>query len=148
VVLVYRDDFQSGYAGWSGTTTTQACGTATILGGYGALAGGTVSKTFSQSGITHSKVLVRLDYYAIDSWDGEMAYVEVGGWRCWERWPNMGQGGNNICGNSSGHRDAVYLAECAVPHTASTITVVVGSSLNQDPTDESFGIDDVEIWVR
>jgi hypothetical protein len=33
-------------------------------------------------------------------------------------------------------------------HSASSISLLAGSTLDQDPTDESFGIDNVYLWLR
>ena len=33
-------------------------------------------------------------------------------------------------------------------HTADDLELIAGSDLNQAATDESFGIDDVMVWVR
>ena len=33
-------------------------------------------------------------------------------------------------------------------HSDTSLTLVAGSTLDQSSTDESFGIDDVRVWVR
>ncbi|MDD5091440.1 MAG: hypothetical protein PHQ23_11065 [Candidatus Wallbacteria bacterium] len=143
--LVYRDDFQSGAAGWS-MTNRSTLGPCTMLGGYNTFSIGSFYRDFDLTGITHTEVLVRLDYWLIDSWDGEQAYVEIGGIRAWNQFANQTDGGPDIGGGV--WRDMVQAVEGRISHTGNTLRVLVGSTLNQTPDDESFGIDNVEVWVR
>lgn len=148
--LVYRDDFESSASGWSMTTRT-ACNSANMLGGYNTTAGTSFNKSFDLSSFPHTDVKVELDYYAIDSWDGEIAYVYLSGSNVNKIWKLNISGGDsgriNVCGNAS-YSDGVYHAELSGTHTANTVTVYAGSTLDQAANDESFGIDNVEIWVR
>ena len=145
--LVYRDDFQSSASGWSMTTRTN-CGGATILGGYNVTSGTTVSKSFDLSSFPHTEIRVELDYYVIDSWDGERAIVRVTGSNVNKAWyQDFGyHGAENTCG--AGWNDAVYHVVMSGTHTGNTATVHAQAILDGLPNDESFGIDNVEIWVR
>ena len=91
-----------------------------------------------------------LDYYAIDSWDNEWAYVYLGesSRKVWNRTiSHTNPGGANSCG--AGWADAVYHVELSGTDTGGAWTyVTVGAGLNSAANDESFGIDNVEIWVR
>jgi hypothetical protein len=144
--MVYRDDFQSGATGWS-MTSRSTCGEATILGGYNVSAGTFFFRDYDLTGIPHTEVLVKLMYYHFDTWDGEAAYVQVGGIGTYSR-THIGNisGLTHICGNAG--NDYVVPVEGRITHTTNTLRVLVGSSLDQVPTDESFGIDNVEVWVR
>jgi hypothetical protein len=144
--MVYRDDFQSAATGWS-MTTRSACGDATILGGYNVTAGTSFYRDFDLTGISHTEVMVRLTYYHLDSWDGEYAYVQVGGVAVHSRAQIQSASGlTNICGITN--VDYVIPVEGRITHSGNTLRVLVGSTLDQGATDESFGIDNVEIWVR
>ena len=91
---------------------------------------------------------MELDYYVIDSWDGERAIVRVTGSNVNKAWyQDFGyHGAENTCG--AGWSDAVYHVVMSGTHTGNTATVHAQAILDGLPNDESFGIDNVEIWVR
>nr|VFK37525.1 MAG: MAM domain-containing protein, meprin/A5/mu [Candidatus Kentron sp. SD] len=142
--LVLKDDFETNATGWSMTTRTTFNGT-TILGGYGVSAGTSFHKDFDLSGIPHKEVMVRLVYWAIDSWDGELGYAGADN-SVWSMAYVYTWGGGNLGGR--GTPDHFSNVELKTPHTGNSIRVFAGSRLDQGATDESFGIDNVEIWVR
>ncbi len=120
------------------------------MGGSSVISGGEVSKDFDLTGIPHTDVKVVLDYYAIDSWDSEWAYVSASGSnvnKVWNRHIDDEDPGRlDTCGYS--WADGVYHIELTGTHTGDTVTVTAGSTLDQAASDESFGIDNVEIWVK
>lgn len=89
--------------------------------------------------------MVRLVYYAIDTWDGELAYAGADN-SFWSMTYFHQFGEQNLGGN--GISDRFTNVELKTPHTGNTIRVYAGSRLNEGATNESFGIDNVEIWVR
>ena len=157
--MVLRDDFETNATGWSMTTRTNFAG-ATILGGYNVSAGTSFYKDFDLTGIAHTEVMVKFTYYIIDSWDSpEYPYVLAGTTSSiLGRWTKIGIGynsnytysignSNNIAGGSWGDIGALA-GTIRISHTGNTLRVTAGSTLNQPASDESFGIDNVEIWVR
>jgi hypothetical protein len=151
--LIFDDTFTTGAdPGWS-TTGTYACGAwGTILGGYGIIAGGEMDIDLSTYAITHTEAWVLLDYIALDSWDGETAYVKVDGTTAWSQSQNNHTSAyGEVCGWDRGYYgsyDSRHAVEVQPTHTATTITVAGGSTLDQGPTDESFGLDNVYVWIR
>lgn len=145
--LAIREDYETSVTGWTNNTRTTYLGQS-ILGGYNVLSTGTNQKTFDLTGISHTSVKIKFSYYAIDSWDGETAYVRIsgtgGGWSRVISFSEVTR--ENIVGGS--WADGIYYGEIEVPHTGNSLTIVVGSTLNQTPDDESYGIDNIEIWVR
>jgi hypothetical protein len=151
--LVFSDDFDSGAdPGWSTTTTTSCGAWGTILGGYEVIARGTIDIDVSTEGITHTDAWVTMTYYAIDSWDGETAWIALDGSTRWSASVNNHSTSySEVCGWNRGYYgsyDSAWPFDDTVSHTAASINVLAGSTLDQGPTDESFGIDDVEVWVR
>nr|VFK11846.1 MAG: MAM domain-containing protein, meprin/A5/mu [Candidatus Kentron sp. LPFa] len=142
--LVLKDDFETSAIGWSMTTRTTFNGTK-ILGGYGVSAGISFHKDFDLSGIPHKEVMVRLVYWAIDSWDYELGYAGAGNSVWSMTYAYTWEGGNLGRGGWGDHFSNV---ELKTPHTGNSIRVFAGSKLDSAATDESFGIDNVEIWVR
>ncbi len=147
-----REDFNvaAQVTGWTNNTVT-TCQNVSMLGGYNTFAGGAIAKQYTNLP-AHTEVIVRMKYYAIDTWDGEMAYVDFGTtgpwWRCWRANPNVGLGaGVNVCGGATADT-GIFDVLCHGGHNSASLWVRVGSTLDQAGTDESWGIDDVEIWLR
>ena len=166
--LVYRDDFENAAPGNIFITQQQSfgwtngvgsnmpilvskCGEAhKILGGYLLFGNGAVQKIFDLSGIPHSEVMVKFTYYFGDSWDGEWAYAWLNGKTIFNRsrdW-NISPIRTDICGSSSSYADEIQSVEGIISSSVSTVSVKMGSTLNQAASDEWWGIDNVEIWVR
>lgn len=145
------NDFSVSGAGWTMTTTT-TCGTlGTILGGYNVTAGTSFSTTVALGTVAHTQVKVTLDYVAIDSSDGETGYVKLDGSQLWTQALRNCPDGvtTQYCGNAPPcHGDTLYKVSITTPHTAGSLTVLAGSTLDQAPNDESFGIDNVVVWMR
>jgi len=147
--VISSENFTGGATGWSDNTTSTACAyTTETLGGY-LLTGAASSrtKTFALLGIPHTEVRVALNYYAIDSWDGEFGVVQVDGSDIFRQSINQSMGGSNRCGGGWNDQNAIAVASVG-GHTAATLTVLATSTLDQDPSDESWAIDDVVIMIR
>ena len=149
--LVFFDDFEAAPdAGWS-LASTYLCGAwTTLLGGYNNLAGGTVSNLVSLAGVAHTEVRLELSYAKLDSWDGETGWVDLGGQQIWSAALFYWEGAE-VCGWNRGWNgswDDLHAITGTIAHSEATVEVVAGSSLDQGADDESFGIDDVAIWVR
>ena len=151
--LIFDDTFTpAADSGWS-TTTTTSCGTwGDILGGYSVIAGGSMDIDVSSYAITHSEAWVILNYIALDSWDGETAYVQVDSTTEWSQSQNNHTSVyGEVCGWNRGYYgsyDSRHAVEVQPAHSASSINVLGGSTLDQDASDESFGLDDVYVWIR
>ena len=146
--VISFEDFSGSASGWSDNRTT-TCGTASILGGYNTFSNGatsSVQKTFGLLGVPHSEARVTLSYWSIDSWDGEQAYVRVDGADIF-RTSYTQSTGAGICGG--GWLDRGPNPVAGQPgHSTNSLTVQAGSTLDQGPTDESWGIDDVRVMIR
>ena len=158
---VFVDDMNPPDSGWSLQTTT-ICGIwGQILGGYGVISGGSINNTISTLGVPHSEVWVEFDYIALDSWDFSSTgmgpdfgyanfnstsilqvdfnnHVSIYGQVCgWWR-PNYPVGSYDSRLYVSSIQQGFY----------DDFLLTIGSTLNQGPYDESFGFDDVYVWVR
>jgi len=123
-----------------------------MLGGYGVLAGTTVDIDLSTYAITHTEAWVEAEYIALDSWDGETAWVSADGTTLWSQaLNNHSSSYSEVCGWNRGYYgsyDSLWPVSETLAHSASTINVLGGSTLDQGSTDESFGLDDVYVWIR
>ncbi|MCB9760224.1 MAG: hypothetical protein H6739_10350 [Alphaproteobacteria bacterium] len=149
--LVFEDDFESTPdSGWD-LQTTYYCGSfSTILGGYNIIARGEISNTIDLLGLSHTEAWVEAEYIKLDSWDGETAYIDADSTNIWYASLYYYEGAE-VCGWNRGYNgsyDSETYVSGTLAHSASTLTFVAGSTLDQGAGDESFGIDDVAIWVR
>ena len=139
--------------------------------------GGEFSNTIDTLGIDHTELWVEMDYITLDSWDDtgdpvhgpDEAYVgfngntpadffwftdidnhlsiygQVCGWGS----PQEGYNYDPIdpYGNYFTHDSRHYVSTIESGYF-DDISLYVGSTLSQHPRDESFGLDDVYVWVR
>jgi len=114
-----------------------------ILGGYNKIARGTMSKTYELE-FEGCSVDVSLIYLAIDSWENEVAFVEVNDERKWSVTHHYNKGSGNICG--AGTKDTKYEVSFTVDKVEGTeMTLTIGSQLNQAATDESMGATEITL---
>jgi hypothetical protein len=144
---VYQNDFEDGdTSGWSMTTTT-ACGEwSTILGGYGVTSGTQFERDVYTSGITHSEVRLGMHYLLLDSWDHETGYIKIDGVEVWSTVHHHDAGSSDICGHT--YRDKRESIAVTRSHSGEIVQLKVGSDLGDTPTDESFAVDNIEVWIR
>ncbi len=157
---VFVDDMSPPDPGWS-LQQIYNCGIwGQILGGYGVISSGSINNSISTRSVPHSEVWVEFDYIALDSWD----YSGISGLG-----PDFGYANFNttsilyadfdnhtsiygeVCGWNRGwygsYDSRLYVSSIQSGNYPS-FTLTVGSTLNQGPWDESFGFDDVYVWVR
>ena len=153
--LVHRDTFQTATSGWNINTRTTCRAGNFILGGYNVTSNTVLSKTFSLAGIPHTHVMIRFNPYYVDSWDNERAFLEVDGARRWLseeiRYDNDGSTHLANCGNSNTgnvlHKDSSSTETVIMEHTGNNLFLRFRAQLNSAATEESFGIDNLEIYV-
>ena len=78
------------------------------------------------------------------------AFVKLNGAKVWSKNLIYSQG-SEVCGWNRGYEgsyDDRHQVTGSAPHTGASILFAAGSALNQDPYDESFGIDNVFLWIR
>lgn len=148
--LAAVDNFNEGVVGWSNSTTT-TCGDPNkmILGGCGTFAGGEVSKYFHDLP-AHDSIRVKANYHMIDSWGGESAYLKLQGHYAWTDsldQQNTKEGISLCCGPAPESRFSVPI-DVSMPHSDSTLHVSFGSTLTLSPSEQSWGISDVQVYVR
>lgn len=139
------DTFEVNAGAWQPPVVT-SCGTyGKILGGYGFAGGGVSLFELFKVLPAHAQVRVNGTYIALDSWDMEVGYVLVNGQQIWAQ-PFNYISTNQQCGVSWGEQAVTFTA--SVPHTAGNVEIRFGSNLNEAPTNESFAVDNINVWVR
>ena len=155
---IAAEDFETSTSGWSATNTITTCGNyGKILGGYNVISGSANAKTYSALDVVHTHARVTLDYIKIDSWDSEWATVKLAGTQIYHHQfcfcsqgcsgASATCGGSAICGGGWDEEHKIAVA-ATIPHTANGIEVYGHSSVNQAPSDESWGFDNIYLYVR
>ncbi len=153
--LVYEEDLsQETLPGWSKGVVTE-CGGIRMLGGYCKFAGGEVSKTYSDLP-DHSNVRIQATYHFIDAWDTEAGFMRINNGKdntmeyIWtERYSAfIGSHGINICGGRWPEGKFSSPIDVTIPHKQKSIKLGFGSTLEQDPCDESYGVSGIRIYIK
>ena len=144
--LLFEDDFEGGAdSAWS-DTSTYVCDGDRMLGRFDYAS--TVDVEVDTYAISHTEAHVLVEYWNLDSWDSEDAWVSVDGTDIWSDTPSVWNWGRSYtCGNGWWTDDYDNIDEI-VSHSASTLTLEAGCDLSSDSSDESMAINDVEVWIR
>jgi hypothetical protein len=130
------------------------CGGESILGGYNKAGENKfLEKSFNLAGIPHNEVKITYELYSIDSWDeNEGAWLEINGKRfsnsySWHYVRNRKQ----VCGREGASilwNDGISFEEIQTSSTNGQLDLKFGAYLNEALNNESFGIDNLRIYVR
>ena len=121
-----------------------------MLGGYAKFAGGEVTKTFTEIP-AHTKLRVVATYHFIDAWNGESGFMRANIGRdnmmeyLWtEKYDfSKAKNGINICGAVYPEGRLSSTIDVTIPHLSDMITFGFGSTLDQDPEENSFGVSNI-----
>lgn len=143
--LFEHNDFQAHANGWSKQTRSSCDRNDYFLGGHCALSNEEVSKEFSLP--SHKYVRVTATYHMIDIWNGEQAFMKLDNKTVWMQTGQTRLNNPNICGGSSPDARYSIPVDVTIPHSTPKLVVEFGSTLQTNPCDGSFAIDDVMIYV-
>jgi len=157
--LVAREDLSNGAKGWDNTASkdiVSQCAGITMLGGFGKFAKGEVTKKYTQLP-PHKELRIKANYHFIDAWVGETGFMRL----------SIGQGDSlqyvwterhsqdleqeavNVCGGVVGEGKFSVPIDVVVAHDKDNITVGFGSTMDEDdPFDQSWGVSNIEIYIR
>jgi len=148
---VFCDDMSTALdSGWNEQTTTTCGSYGTILGGVNVSAqNDTISNTISMLGIAHSDVRVDFDFIKVDSWDGESGFFDFENSNEWSQSYSHTNGVQECgSGGAGSWLEETDSQSFDFAHTGSTALIEFYTTLNQDANDESFGVDNVCVWVN
>ena len=161
VSLIFEDidfgeslDLCNRYAadGWKdendATVACTTCGSSfgSILGGYNTLAAGSsVQKEFTNL-YAHISVTVDLDFVKIDSWDNELFYVYADDVLVYTSDTISKSTGTQECGSTANNwNEFVISVSFTFAHSSSSLTLKITTNLNSAGTDESWGIQKIDV---
>lgn len=152
--LIIEEDFSQIEEGWSNNTITN-CSGINMLGGYCQFSGGETVKTFNDIP-DHQYLRIQATYHFIDAWDSESGFMKIDNGKegileyAWiERYSAFqGSNGINVCGGRWPEGKFSSPIDVVIPHKDNNITIAFGSTLEQDPCDQSFGVSGVKIYIK
>jgi hypothetical protein len=148
------DTFDNGNApGWSDTRTSTCGRYGTILGGDDLFGYMNVEKTFQLPPIPHQLIQAQLIYIAIDNWESRGPQEDDAGMRINQTSGTgttfSGTRGSQECGRGlPGWYESSKQLRQRISSSSDTITLYVGAQTTAGVDNESWGIDDVEIWIK
>lgn len=131
---------------WSQTMVTTCGNLGQMLGGYGVFGTTTVTRDVPLLSIPHSEARLRARVIKIDSWDEETVTASIDGAQVWSGTYDYDEGPDSQCGEN--WPDEAHDASGQGSHGAATMTIAFEGSFDQGATNESWGVDDVRVWVR
>jgi hypothetical protein len=125
-----------------------------LLGGFGQQAGGENAKTFTEFPV-HKSVRIVANFHFIDAWAGESGFMRANiGYQgkmeyLWNESYDYSKavGGFNVCGADYIEAKFSSKIDLTIPHDSDKITIGFGSTLDQDPFENSFGISNLQIFI-
>ena len=152
-LYVYENYWSEPY-GWTNNSIS-TCGGINMLGGYGLLSGGEIKKEFTDLP-THSTLRVVASYHFIDAWSGETGFMRVNNGKdgsmeyVWTERHDFSKGANvtSICGAKYPENKLTSTIDLTFPHNEKNVIIGFGSTLDQDPYENSFGVSNLQIYLR
>jgi hypothetical protein len=122
-----------------------------FLGGHCNFSHHEVAKTF-KSLPKHTKVRITAKYYFIDDWNGEYGYMKINGKVVWTKKFTHNKksisSSISICGNSDYLDNLSEIIDITLSHNEDQILLTFGSTIKKDPCIQSFGVDDIIVYVK
>ncbi|NUM33061.1 MAG: PEP-CTERM sorting domain-containing protein [Candidatus Brocadiae bacterium] len=147
-VICLENPSSLGTTGWSNAEQT-FCGDYGYVHGMWGSDVPYVEKTFATSGQT--SITISFRYWAVDTWDSEVAYLNFNGSQLWSKTAHHPYGGWAIYSGSfpapfSGGTGKYYEdVTVTTAFTGTSFTLRFGSTINQAEEDESWGFSALSI---
>lgn len=135
-----------------------------FLGGHCNFSHNEVSKLFKIPS-KHSKIRIVAKFHFIDDWNGEYGYMKLNGKVIWTK--NSAHNANNkykniledkitghdflnksSCGNDVHYDNLSESIDIIVSNSDEEINLSFGSTIKNDPCQQSFGVDDIIVYVK
>ena len=84
----------------------------------------------------------------VDGWEGETAFLQVDGAYAWVDTARAHPNGLNLAGGPQPDARFGVPVDAVVAHTAPSVLLEIGSTLDEHACDESYGVDDVQVVAQ
>ena len=126
-----------------------------MLGGFGILAGGEIKKEFKDLP-SHNTIRIKASFHFIDAWSGETGFMRISSGKneelqyVWTEKHDFSKGANvtSICGAKYPENKLTSGIDVSLPHNNGRVVIGFGSTLDQDAFENSYGISNLEIWLK
>jgi len=146
--IFHHEDFEQQPEGWNTKHTSSCDGNDHHLAGHCKEIGDELTKVFGDLP-AHTHIRVQARYHFFDSWEGEAAFAKIDNKVVWTDTNDVrGMDMASLCGGSSPDGKMSVPIDVTMRHTADSLKLSFGATLDEHPCNESFGIDDVMISVR
>ena len=153
--LILTEDFQGQITGWSEQAISN-CGTSPdlFLGGYCKFSSNIASKTFKLP--PHNYIQIQLTFHFLDKWESESAFMKIDGNYVWSEsyqscsnmYSDLCQtSGINVCGDDFPDRMG-FPVRYIGKHNQTNVKLEVSTNLKRSACEVSWGIDDIQIYIR
>eukprot|EP00164_Ancoracysta_twista_P001792 GFYU01002354.1.p1 GENE.GFYU01002354.1~~GFYU01002354.1.p1 ORF type:complete len:265 (-),score=54.21 GFYU01002354.1:386-1180(-) len=146
--LFLHDDFVQGATAWSNPETMR-CGGNMVLAGYDSVPENRpLGDVFTHvSAIPeHTHIRVKANFYFLDSWDNEYAFLKLDDRVVWNRdCYGCYKKGQNFCGAHWPDQLAEAI-DVIIPHRRNNLKIAFGSNLDEDTRSESYAIGNFMIY--
>ena len=149
--IVAHDTFNQDTKGWN-VAETSTCGTSNVF------LGGNCQQTIAKKGAekiytnlpTHSEIRLKARFHFLDKWvDGDTAYAKINDEYAWIDTPGANAGKINVCGDKHPEAGLSQLLDVVQTHNSNTVKINFGAFMSEnDACKQSWGVDDVEIYVK
>lgn len=152
--LVHLDMFEGTEAStWSNKSVTECAGVR-MLGGHCQYSAGNSSTTITLPS-DHTQVKVKLTWHFIDQWKGESGFMSIGtsssNTTVWSQTYDISltKYPINMCGNEDyGEGKFSMPVEVVMDHSSTELVIILGTTLEEQPCEKSWGISGLEVYIR
>lgn len=141
----------AGAEGWTvegGTLRRQTCSGIPIAGGPGQLGAEAVVSKVVQGLPPHYKLKIQYQFWKVDSWDNEIAYLYVDRREQWRQVFSWSEGVELCYGGGAGSPEKIVNVNREVFHTMDAVLLEFKTTLDEGADNESWGLRQFYLWVH
>eukprot|EP00939_MAST-03C_sp_MAST-3C-sp1_P004995 g4995.t1 len=149
--MLHHDDFDHGMDGWNAPGRGSCKESADyFLGGHCKTSSANATKTFKNLP-KHSQIRITARVHFLDQWNGEVAYLRSDDrvvWADTAKSLNLPGDAGNVCGGPFADSRISVPVDVTFRHVKSEVELTFGSSLQGNPCEKSWAVDDVVVYVK
>ena len=109
-----------------------------------------VSKLFVRLDTPHTELRLKATFHYIDRWEGASAYARVDSQFVWAESYTLPPAaeGVNLCGGDAPENRFAVAIDAVVPHNSTVANILFGATLDAAATHASWGVSDLQLFLR